>query len=243
MCVHLKKLGESRGYREGHGEFLCDGVKLLEEAVMSGAAVTDVLTASHLPFPLPLETRVFYAERALIDTVSPLKNAQDVLFACKMPEEQAAAGSEGTLVLLDGVQDPGNVGAMIRTANAFGIGRVLLTGACADVYNPKTVRASMGAVFRQRVTVMAYGELEALRAGGARFIGAVPGLGRRLVSDANLHGAVIAIGGEGGGLSGSVLALCDETVTIPLAPGCESLNAAVAAAILMWEASKTKNEK
>lgn len=238
LCVHLKKLGADRGYREERKEFLCDGIKLLEEAVNSGATVKTVLTSSHLPFPLPLETRVYFAEQGLIDYVSPLKNAQNTLFSCEIPYNSFVSLTEGTYVLLDGLQDPGNVGSVIRSADAFGIGGVLLTGNCADQYNPKAVRASMGAIFRQYTCYIGTAELTELAAGGKRFLGAVAGAGLSPVSDIDLSGAIIAVGSEGSGLSEDVLRLCCGTFTIPVSASCESLNAAIAAAIIMWEAAR-----
>ena len=237
LCMQIKKLGESRSYRESCGEFLCDGEKLLEEALASGAEITAVLTASSIPFPLPVDTRVYYAGPGIVDSISPLKNAQDTLFTCKIPR-QAVCGDclTGTHILLDGVQDPGNVGTIIRTANAFGIERVILTGACADQYNPKTVRASMGALFRQRICRLNLSELNWLRDQGVRFIGAVSGEKSQNITGIELKNSIIAIGNEGQGLSLEILALCSERVRIPISPECESLNAAVAAAIIIWMA-------
>ena len=243
-AVHMKKLGSSRAYREESGEFLCDGIKLLEDAINSGAEITAVLTASHISFPVALDTRVYHADQMLIDYISPLKNAQDTLFACKFPptkndgysEFQTSSSELSTQILLDGMQDPGNVGAIIRTANAFGINCVILTGGCADPYNPKAIRASMGAVFRQRIHSMSLSELTELKIGGVRFTGAALQEGCRNILDVNLGGAIVAIGSEGRGLSEELLALCDEKITIPIAPECESLNAAIAAAIIIWQA-------
>ena len=250
LATHFKKLGSSSAYRRESGEFLCDGRKLLEDAVKSGADVTAVITASHMQLPLSGGTRVHYADRGLIESLSPLKNAQDTLFACRIPlshvgfddttEKYVDDFSEmtGTHVLLDGVQDPGNVGAIIRTANAFGMKSVILTGGCADPYNPKTIRASMGAIFRLSVYHMSLSGIAGLRDSGVRFVGAVLREGCRSIYDVDLSNSVIAVGSEGSGLSEDVLALCSERLTIPIAPECESLNAAVAAAVIMWEAAR-----
>ena len=253
MALHLKRLGTSVGYRRHTGEFLCDGMKLLEDAVNSGTTITVALTAAPIPFPLPADTRVCHADRGLINSLSPLKNAQDILFACKMRGQgsasigQGAKGAPmpreiffngGTHILLDNVQDPGNVGAIIRTANAFNIKSVIFYGACADEHNPKTIRASMGAVFRQHTCKMDLEELAAIKDGGVRFIGAALGEGCRPVNDVDFRDAVIAIGSEGYGLRMEIRSLCDEMATIPIAPGSESLNAAVAASIIMWEAQR-----
>ena len=238
ICVHMKNLGASRSYREDNREFLCDGLKLLEEAVKSGAVVSNVLASSHLPFPLPVDTRVCFTDRGIIDSISPLKNAQNTLFTVKMPPSGGFVNDSGTYILLDGVQDPGNVGTIIRTAYAFGMKGVLLTGACADRYNPKTIRASMGAIFRQNIDYMTIEELTKLSVNGVEFVGAVPGETDTDFSHIAPKNAVIAIGSEGQGLSEEILSLCTKNMSIPTSPDCESLNAAVAAAIIMWESYK-----
>ena len=236
LCMHIKKLGLSRSYRYESGEFLCDGVKLLEEAVLSGAEICSVLTSSEIPFPLSVDTRVYCTTQILLDSVSPLNNAQDLLFVCKMSGEKRISFETGTHILLDRMQDPGNVGTIIRTAGAFGINSVIMTGGCADPYNPKAIRASMGAIFRQYICGMDLAELTALRDSGVRFIATAPDSTGTDIRKLCLPGAVIAIGNEGRGLSAGVLSLCDEKALIPVYPGCESLNASVAAAIVMWEA-------
>jgi len=238
LCVHMRKLGESSRYRHECGEFLCDGIKLFGEAVRSSAEIKAVLTESVLPFRLPADTRVFFADRDVINSLSPLKNSQDILFSCGFPDFGEPAMQEGTRILLDGVQDPGNLGAIIRTANAFGISDIILTGGCADPYNPKTIRASMGAIFKQRIRNIDPVELVGLKEAGVRFIGAVSDESGRDFSEINLHEALIIIGSEGCGISDEILTLCDEKIRIPIAPECESLNAAVAAAIIIWEVSR-----
>ena len=238
ICIHVKKLGASRGFRGESGEFLCDGLKLLEEAVKCGAEITVVITASPIPFPLSVDTRVYYAQRELLDSLSPLKNAQDTLFVCKMNKRLAFTEKKGTHILLDGVQDPGNVGTIIRTADALGISSVILTGGCADLYNPKTIRATMGAIFRQRVFHMDMPGLAGLRDEGVRFVGASPGGTSVDFSDSIPTDAVIVVGNEGGGISDGVKSLCDGMVSIPISAECESLNVSVAAAILMWETAR-----
>jgi len=256
LCVHIKKLGVNRKYRQSSGQFLCDGLKLLEEAADADAEIVSVLTATQIPFPLPLGARVYYTDRSLIDSLSPLKNAQDILFTCNIPNTGQELNTSTAHILLDSVSDPGNVGTIIRTAYAFGIGSVILTGECADPYNPKTVRATMGAVFKQRIHTMSFSELAGIKkksentprgedAGsyenGVTFIGAALGDDCLDISSVGLGGAIIAVGSEGRGLSDEILSLCDKKVMIPIAPGCESLNAAVAAAIAMWEAGRSRS--
>ena len=245
LAVHIKRLGADRNYRRECGEFLCDGIKLLEEAVKCEADIVAVLTSSHIPFPLSVDARVYHASRDIIDSLSPLKNAQDTLFTCKTPPSGGFAGHEGAgmgaHILLDGIQDPGNLGAIIRTADALSFDSVITTGKTADLYNPKTIRATMGAVFRQKVHSMSISELAELKNSGVAFLGAVSGEGCASIYDVKLKNAVIAIGSEGQGLTADVLSLCSEVFTIPIAPHCESLNAAVAAGIVMWEAVRVES--
>ena len=241
LYMHMKKLGTSKSYRDEKGEFLFDGLKLLEEAVNSDAEVTTVLTASPIPFPLSIDTRVYNADRGLLDSLSQLKNSHDTLAICKMPDRTVLSDTSGTHILLDGVQDPGNVGTIIRTADALGINSVILTRGCADMYNPKTIRATMGAVFRQKVCHMSMHSLTVLRESGVRFIGAVIGEKSIDVIKADLSNAVIAVGNEGQGLSDDLISLCQEMVMIPVASECESLNVSVAAAIMMWEAKRVRS--
>ena len=243
LCIHLKKLGSSCGYRRSCGQFLCDGIKLLEEAVIFGAEICTVLTTSDISFPLSIDTVVYQTDRGIIDSLSPLKNAQDVLFVCKIPNSTMYPKSSGIKILLDSVADPGNVGAIIRTANAFGISGVILTGECADPYNPKSVRASMGAIFRQSIINMNITGLTKMFNDGQKFIGSSVDADCRSIHDVNISDAIIVIGNEGRGISTDVLLLCSEKLRIPISPNCESLNAAIAAAIIMWEASRAQITK
>jgi len=237
ICVHIKRLGTDREYRETCGEFVCDGIKLLEEADKWGAQIITVLTSAHIPFPLSVDTKVYLTDNSLINSISPLKHAQTVVFTCKIPKKKIDINKSGTKVLLDGLQDPGNVGTILRTANAFNISQVYLTGSCADIYNPKTIRATMGAIFRQDASYISINELSELKANGAEIIGAALGEDSEVLGKTPLKDKIIAIGSEGKGLSSDVLKLCDKKVIIPISDDCESLNAAVAAAVLMWSAT------
>ena len=235
LC-HLKKLGASADYRRERGEYLCDGLKLLEEAARWGADIREVLTCQPLSLDLPASARVYRAERELIAYASPLKTAQTVLFSVGMPERAGSLSLAGGIVL-ENLQDPGNVGTILRTANAFGIPAVFLTGDCADLFNPKTVRASMGAVFRQRAVTVTMEELAAL-ARSTPLYGAALHRDSRDLREISLDDAAVAVGNEGAGLSEALLSLCAGTVLIPMSAQCESLNAAVAASVLLWEMGK-----
>ena len=245
-CIHVKKLGASRAYRSEHEEFVCDGEKLLREALGSKAKIVSVFSSSPVTLPLPEGTRVFSLGSDILDSLSALKNSQDVLFVCKRPDRIGVDYRVGAHILLDNIQDPGNVGTIIRSAYAFGIESVILTESCADPYNPKAVRASMGALFRERLNILTHDELMGLKRSGVRFIGTSSDSGfpdktvipLRDTIKLNLNNSIIVFGNEGSGISEDVLSLCSEMVTIPLAADCDSLNVAVAASIIMWEVKK-----
>ena len=138
--------------------------------------------------------------------------------------------------MLDGVQDPGNVGTIMRTADAFDCDGVFLVSACADPYSPKTARATMGAVFRRDVYQCTADELCALlQKSNLPLYGTALRNDTVSLRDAELSRAAVAIGSEGRGLSAEILSKCEKTIKIPMSPRCESLNAAVAASVVLWE--------
>lgn len=148
LVQHMRKLQTSRAYRESCGEFVADGWKLLEEALKWYSEVTAVLTSEPERCPaLPASARLVEVPASLMQSVSSMRTPQGVLFSLRLPQEGALRVQPGML-LLDRIQDPGNLGTILRTADAFDL-PVLLTNGCADPFSEKTVRASMGAVFRR----------------------------------------------------------------------------------------------
>ena len=227
--LHLRALAKSADARREAGEYVCDGEKLLREALQFGAEVTSVLWREAAAFSLPDGI----AQYALMHSPGPVFTVR--IPAMRLPEPLRR------VIVLEGVQDPGNVGTVIRTANALGMDAVVLTGACADLYGPKTVRAAMGALFRQPVLTRTLDELmQLLRANGLKLYGAALTDTAQDLRCVPLTPAAVAIGSEGRGLSAQLLAQCDGQIIIPMQPGAESLNAAVAAAVVMWEIARTE---
>ena len=241
LCTHIRKLASSASYRRRSGEFLCDSPKLLEEALLRGAALRTVVCTENTVLPvLPEGVRQVEVPADLMQSISPMETPQGVLAICALPEQTLPEKLTGRrYVVLDGVQDPGNVGTILRTADAFRADGMFLVNACADLYNPKTVRATMGAVFRCPVWSCETEALSALLKEND-----LPLYGAALRSDTldarsvDYSRCAIAIGSEGRGLSAEMLAVCDRTVLIPMHEHCESLNAAVAATVLLWEAAR-----
>ena len=235
VCVHLRKLGKSKSYREEHEQLLCEGKKILEEALKSGIQIDIVLTTESLDYIFPEHTCVYLTQDNIIDSISPLQTSQGLLFVCRMPQSSECDLHTGTHLLLDNIQDPGNVGTILRSALAFGIKSVILTEGCADIYNPKTLRASMGATFKQQIISKDINELTELKKSDVRLIGTSSDSTSVNISKADFSNSIIILGNEGQGISNELLSLCDEIVTIPLSPACESINVAAAASIIMWE--------
>lgn len=234
LIAHVRKLGSDKSYRHACGEAVCDGLKLLHEAAMWGVEIISVLWVGESELELPASVKQYSVPAELLDYASPLKNSHGPLFTFRMPSWPMSA--PGRCLVMETVQDPGNLGTILRTANALSMDTVILTGDCADVYNPKTVRAAMGAVFRQKVLRMERSEMrEYLSAHGISLYGAALSDASRDIRTVDLENSAVAIGSEGRGLSAELLSLCDGEIIIPMNEQCESLNAGVAAAIVMWE--------
>ena len=232
---HVKKLGTSLSYREEQRQFFCDGEKLFNEAINFGADIEIVITSKDITQVLPEKTRIYHASNDLIDSLSPLKNSQGLLFTCNIPPDTDCDFLTGTHILLDNIQDPGNAGTIIRSAHAFGIKSIILTKNSVDIYNPKTIRATMGAIFTQKIYVMNMEEIKKIKQTGANLIGTSNEKTSTDITKVKLSNSIIIFGNEGQGISNELLAQCDILVRIPLLNNCESLNVAIAAAIIMWE--------
>ena len=234
---HMRALASEAEYRAQCGEFVCDGEKTLNEALAAGAEICRILWRDGAERNGVPSAEQYTAPDDLVEYASPLKAGHGPVFTVKMPDE--AAGEIRNAIVLENVQDPGNVGTVIRGANAFGIGAVIMTGECADLYNPKTVRATMGAIFRQRVIRADMAEmLEILKANNLKLYGAALSDRAQDIRKFDLSRCAVAVGSEGRGLSRELLLACDGEIIIPMRPEAESLNAAVAASIIMWEMSR-----
>ena len=186
---------------------------------------------------LPEAVRCVQVPPDLMKSISPAQTPQGVLAVCGLPDQALPETLEGRrYAVLDGVQDPGNVGTILRTADAFHADGLFLVNACADLYNPKTVRASMGAVFRCPAWRCTLEELTGLlQRADLPLYGAALREDTLDVRQVDWKRSAALVGSEGRGLSQAALDACTATVKIPMNPRCESLNAAAAAAVLLWE--------
>lgn len=234
-----RSLKERKGRRES-GCFLVEGDKMVLEAFSSGFSVEAVLIREDRKderFPIPDGFPVWILSVPVFDNISDTKTPQGIAAVLKIP----SSGLTGThLLALDDVQDPGNVGTIIRTADAAGFDGLLLSAGCADIFSPKVLRATMGSIYRMpfRIVPDLPVALRELRESGYSVLSSQldgePFYERRNVSD---HFCLI-IGNEGNGISDEVRAEATHKLKLPMRGGAESLNAAIAAAIMMYDLSR-----
>lgn len=228
-----KALKDRKGRRES-GCFLVEGRKMVEEALASAFDVETVLVQEGMELPDGLTMPVYELPAHVLAAVCDTKTPQGIAAVVRM-KEQSALGKH--IVVLDGVQDPGNVGTIIRTADAAGLDGVLLSTQCADVFSPKVLRATMGSIFRMnlRTTDDLPGELTKLREKGYSILSSqldgTPFYERQSVAEQ----FALVVGNEGNGVSEQVQQTATHRVRLPMRGGAESLNAAIAAAIMMYE--------
>ena len=242
LLQQTRKLLTSRKEREKAGLFVADGIKLLEEAVkyypgLHTVILSEGVEAAVPEAAVPEGVRRVCVPEDVMASVSPMEAPQGALFLCRLPEEEKFVPVPGMLIL-DGIQDPGNIGTILRTADALEIPVVLLEG-CADPYSHKVVRASVGAVFRTAVIRSTWEEVRtACKAAGIPI--AVTALSDRAqdIRRVDLREVAVVIGSEGRGVRREILEYADHELIIPMNPRCESLNAGIAAAICMWQMKK-----
>ncbi len=236
LLQQVKKLFASRKEREEQGLFAGDGVKLLQEAqywVPEQLHTVIVTKDVHLP-QLPEYVRLVQVPEDLMAQMSPMETPQGAVFLCRMTQNTSFDANPGCLIL-DGIQDPGNLGTMIRTADALNV-QIVLTPGCVDAYNPKTVRAAMGALFRTPPVYASQEEIvrRCREEGVPLYVTALTSQAADLRS-VPLAGGAVVIGSEGRGVGSFFMEHADQAIIIPMNERCESLNAAVAASIVMWE--------
>lgn len=234
LLQQVRKLLTSRRERENAGLFVADGTKLLSEAVKFYPGLDTVILAEGVSAEVPEHVRLVRVPEDVMQSISPMDTPQGAIFLCRLPEKIPFA-AQAPMLLLDGIQDPGNLGTILRTADALRVPVVLLEG-CADPYSHKVVRASMGAVFRTPVIQSTWAEASA-RLKEAGIPVAVTALSDKAqdIRNADLRQMAVVIGSEGRGVRPEVLQQADQALIIPMDPHCESLNAGIAASIVMWQ--------
>lgn len=252
LIVRMAKLSDKK-YRDEERLFAAEGIKLFEEILSSDITPEYAFATeknAHLLTRLSQKTKCYTVSESVYEKISCEKAPQGVFCAIKYLDnfhkfDTIYSGSLSAPVFcLSSLRDPGNLGTVMRTARAFGVGTLILSSDCTDLYSPKTVRASMGALFAVntlRTPNLASTLRDLQDKGYTTYAAALDASAVTLPSLAVTPKTCFVVGNEGHGLSEEIISACQNTVYIPMTEGCESLNASVAASLLMWEVYKSAN--
>ena len=252
-AASLLSSGEERRQR---GEFLCEGARLCQDAALSGVEilrcfVTAQALEKYAPYVRPVlavSREAYQVADHVAGLLSSTKSSQGVFCQCRWPRGLLSGGGsvDSSCAVLENLQDPGNLGTILRTAEALGVSRVILLGDCCDPLSPKALRASMGAVFRLELGWEPSGErlCARLREQGLELLASVPDSAALPITQVDLSRGryAIFIGNEGNGLTRQTISQCRQ-VTIPMKGRAESLNASAAATILLWELARAEEKE
>lgn len=239
FLLHVRKLLSSASYRKETGEFVGDGIKLMDSGFQAKFPMCHLIYSDNQhPSPMARDIPITFVPEDVMAWLSPMKSPQGGLFVAKQPS-YALETLSGNYLLLDGVQDPGNVGTIWRTAHGLGASGLILLEQCASPWSHKTVRSSMGACFHLPVYEMTGAEMLALFDKEKRpLYGTALNPESKSLRDCDLSTGSVVIGSEGQGIRPEILGQCTAQIYLPMTEGCQSLNAGIAAGIVLWEMGK-----
>lgn len=246
----FRKIASAKKYRSEYGLFPLEGARLVDDAEKENAEISFVISAESASEKLDellgrLEEKcgkILVVPDELAASLAQTQGTQGIFAACKMPESISVGElvkEHGKYAVLVQLQDPGNMGTIIRTADAMGVDGIIAVN-CCDIYNPKTVRSTMGSLFRMRIANADEDEaFAALKNKDIETFASVIDEDAVSLTDCSFkNGAAVFIGNEGSGLSREFVSRCDKKLTIHMNGSVNSLNAATAASIIMWELTK-----
>lgn len=231
---HIKALSEKK-YRDEYHEFVIEGIKLINEAIIEKANIKKILICEELLKGKIEFENIEYVSETVFRYISETQNPQGILAVVEQP--MVKEEYKTVIFALDNLRDPGNLGTIIRTLDAAGISSLILSKGSADLYNPKVIRSTMGAIFRinAEYTENLQEKLLKLKASGYKVI-VTSLMAQNYIYDLNLkEKVIIVIGNESQGVSEEILKIADVKTKIPMIGKSESLNAGVAASILAYE--------
>lgn len=241
-----QKLSSSKKDRLQYGLFVLEGLRIVEDSIRESAGITHLIStvsayeklgSSILQADLR-DTKLVVISNELGNRIAATDTTQGIFAICRIPVKKEPKFSEnGRYIVLYGLQDPGNVGMIIRTADALGIDGIILSG-CCDLYSPKVIRSTMGSVFRAELFIENDSEklFAMLKSAGVMTSAAVIDEAAEKITECGFSGSqAVFIGNEGSGLPRETALRCDRRITIPMCGTINSLNAAMAAGIIMWE--------
>ena len=250
LIKHIKRLKEKK-YRDEYGEYIIEGLKLIKEAVQENAHIKHIVVCdgcdnsemieSHLKYEMA-KLDFIYVPQNIFKLLSDVENPQGVLAVISKPNKESDISLDEDIILaLDDIQDPGNLGTILRTADSIGLKQILVSKGTADAYNPKVVRSTMGAIFRVKVIECENLKetLKTLQNQEYKLI-TTSLKAKKTIYEVDYKKKIIVIGNEANGVSKEILNLADEKVIVPMLGKTESLNASVATGVILYEYVRQK---
>ena len=253
LIKHIKKLKDKKE-RDLSNEYIIEGIKLIQEAIQENAKIKQIIICDDcektesIPKDLMYEIakqECIYVTNKIFETITEVMNPQGILAIIEKQSKEIQIDDKQDIILaLDDIQDPGNLGTILRTADSIGLTQILVSKGTADCYNPKVVRSTMGAIFRVKIIecedlVKTLKEIKK-----HKFEIVVSSLQTdNSIYDINYHKKVIVIGNEANGVKKEIQDLADKKVKIPMLGKTESLNASVATGIILYEYIRQKLAK
>lgn len=245
-CKYIKSLALKKN-RQKYGEYIIEGIKNVNEALNSDKTVTSIYISDEFfntkNFDYPNSVPVYRLTDSVFDSISSTKTPQGILASVKIDLNTGIkVDLEKCYIYCDGINDPGNLGTIIRTADAAGFGGVILSEDCVDLYSPKVIRSTMGSIFHiDTETDVPHKRLEEYKSQGFQILGGALEASSRDFRDFDYtRPTIIIVGNEANGMSQPAREVC-EFVKIPILGRAESLNAGVAASILMYEVVRQRS--
>ena len=253
LIIHIKKIKDKKE-RDLSNEYIIEGIKLIQEAIQENAKIKQIIICDDcektesIPKDLMYEIakqECIYVTNKVFDSITEVMNPQGILAIIEKQSKEIQIDDKQDIILaLDDIQDPGNLGTILRTADSIGLTQILVSKGTADSYNPKVVRSTMGAIFRVKIIecedlVKTLKEIKK-----HKFEIVVSSLQTdNSIYDINYHKKVIVIGNEANGVKKEIQDLADKKIKIPMLGKTESLNASVATGIILYEYVRQKLAK
>lgn len=253
LVKHIKKLKDKK-YRDENNEYIIEGIKLIEEAVNEKAKIKKIIVCEEttntyeIPSHIKLEIaklECVYVTNKIFNMITQVTKPQGVMAIIeKTDKEKEIDFTQDIIVCLDDVQDPGNLGTILRTIDSIGLNQVIISKDTVDAFNPKVVRSTMGAIFRVNI-IESENLIDTIKTiKRHHFKLMVTSLQtNNSIYDINLNKKIIVIGNESNGVSKEIQEIADEKAKIPMIGKTESLNASVAAGVVMYEYVRQKLNK
>jgi len=250
IIKNIRKLKEKK-YRDQQNEYIVESVKMIKEAILEEAKVKLIVVCEENVNSGAIDKKLLYeiakyeciyVSKKVFDLISDVQTPQGMLAVIeKENSEDKIDYTEDVIVVLDGIQDPGNLGTILRTIDSVGLKQVIVSKETADSYNPKVVRSTMGAIFRVKV-IESNNILETLKNMKKHKykIMATSLETSHSIYDVDYNKKVIVIGNEANGVSKEILDYADEKIKIPMLGKTESLNASVATGVILYEYVRKK---